>query len=197
MTRYELVDGVLVVLGQNSQDRKFLPQDVEYIADKVISSLLYQYKQKYGIGDLTEFSFDTIAPILTDTVRGLKYIDYQSLPQTANPYFILSVSKTQGERKPFIWTKAGSQSIYDGLEASNLKDGVIWQENSKIYFDNLSWGVEEVLVKVIPSIYALSETDRVPIPFEMQQTLIQTIMNTLLQGERAEDKTNDTRQSIA
>ena len=197
MTRYELVDGVLVVLGQNSQDRKFLPQDVEFIADKVISSLLYQYKQQYGISDLTEFSFDTIAPILTDTVRGLKYIDYQSLPQTANPYFILSVSKTQGERKPFIWTKAGSPSIYDGLEASNLKDGVIWQENSKIYFGNLSWGVEEVLVKVIPSIYALSETDRVPIPFGMQQTLIQTIMNTLLQGERAEDKTNDTRQSIA
>lgn len=197
MTKNELLDGVLVVLGQNSQDRKFLPQDVAWAGDKIISQLLAQFQQKNGTSSVVEYVKTAKLKVKKDTERGFRYVDYQSFPETANPYFILSISKLKDERNPFIWVKSGSLGIYDGLEASNLSQIQIWQENSRVYFDRLGWEVEEVLAKVLPNIDSLNDEDRVPIPDALEADLIQGIMQMLLQGERVEDKTNDGRQSQA
>lgn len=197
MTKLELLDGTLIALGQNSQDRIFLPQDIEWAADKIIASLVAAFVAKNGFGAMAEYvKTATLKPKL-DTQRNLRYVDYQSLPETANPYYILSVSKLWDERKPFIWVKSGSLGIYDGLEASKLSQIQIWQENSRVYFDRLGWEVDEVLAKVLPNIASLEDMDRVPIPDLLESDLVQGIMQLLLSGERVEDKTNDGRQSQA
>jgi len=196
MTKFELVDGILLNLGQNSQDRKFQPQQIAWTCDTVIGELLNDWLAQGG--SKSDFATSTIIPVQKDGVYGLRYIDLEKEGQgTQGNNGILSVSKKQDRGNPFVQTKAGDVGIYSALEAGNNSQPTFWVESNLMYFQNLAWFVDEVLVVCVPSIKGLTDVQEVPIPKELEGELMRRTAQLLLGGERVEDKTNDGRESVA
>lgn len=195
MTKYELIDGILLNLGQNSQDRKFQPQQISWTCDTVIGELLKEWVKQGG--SKSDFAISVVVPVQKDSL-GLRYIDLEKEGQgTQANNGILAVSKKQDRGNTFVQTKAGDVGIYSFLEAGQNSQPTFWIESNLMYFENLSWFIDEVLVVCVPSIKGLSDVQEVPIPKELEAELMRRVAQLLLGGERAEDKTNDGRESIA
>lgn len=196
MTKYELVDGILLNLGQNSQDRKFQPQQIAWTCNTVFGELMLEWtKAGYSKSD---FAISTVVETKKDNTLGLNYIPLEnSLDAIQSSNSLISVSKVQDRGNPFFMAKGGDIGIYSALEAGNVSQPTYWIENNRMYFQNLSWFISEVLVIAIPSITGMSDTDKIPISNEQSAELTKRVMQLLLGGERAEDKTNDGRESQA
>lgn len=195
MTKYELIDGILLNLGQNSQDRKFQPQQISWTCDTVIGELLKEWVKQGG--SKSDFAISVVVPVQKDSL-GLRYINLEQEGQgTQSNNGILAVSKKQDRGNTFVQTKAGDVGIYSYLEAGQNSQPTFWIESNLMYFENLSWFIDEVLVVCVPSIKGLSDVQEVPIPKELEAELFRRVAQVLLGGERAEDKTNDGRESIA
>lgn len=196
MTKYELVDGILLNLGQNSQDRKFQPQQIAWTCDTVFGELMLEWtKAGYSKSD---FAISSIVTVKKDTALNLKYIPLENaLESVQSTNSLISVSKTQDRYNPFFMAKAGDIGIYSDLEAGNVSQPTYWIENNRMYFNNLEWFVSDVLVVAIPSINGMSDTDRLPLSNEQTAELVRRVSQLLLGGQIAEDKTNDGRQSIS
>jgi hypothetical protein len=193
MTKYELVDGILLVLGQNSQDRKFLPQQIAWTCDTVIGELLNEWVSQGR--SKSDFAVPVLLPVKKDSQLGLRYINLEEEGLgTQSQNGIMSVSKKQDRGNPFVQAKAGDIGIYSALEAGNNSQPTFWIESNLMYFENLAWFIDEVLVVCIPSIKGLSDIQEIPIPKELEGELIRRASQILLGGERVEDKTNDGRE---
>ncbi len=195
MTRQEFADLTKLTMGIQNQDARasFDDRVIWRVGDIVRGKLILDYiniTQSKG-----EFVKGTVVPVENDTIRNRKYIIIGgvvlNMPDNAG---FVSISQTQGDDTPITITNAGQIGIYANLEASEIGT-TAWQEGGRIYFEQLSPLVNNILVIGIPTMAALEDNEQVPIPFGVEdEWMRQTKLH--LTGQLPEDKQNDNRQSV-
>lgn len=194
MTKQEFSDLLLLSIGIQNQDKRASYDDrvIWRLGDVVRGELIYAYqKDSQSKG---EFTRGIVLPVENDSTRDRKYtkIGGNVLNMKDNSGFV-SVSLVRGDTNPFAITSAGQTGIYQGLEAAEI--GVTaWQEGERIYFNNLGFEVEEVLVIGIPTIAVLGDDENIPIPYGLESVWFDKVKEKLA-GQVPEDKENDGRQS--
>lgn len=201
MTPNQLSEIISTLLGYNDADKKSNQQDVWFVCDSVRGTLINEYIEKYGKTALGQFVYPLIYDVQYDSVRARKYIDLgtQILGGDYNSG-IASVSLPQEEDDCFVMTSAGLTSVYSGLEAG-LATGKkkCWIEGTRMYFLNLEPQQTKILVKGVPSLFALlSYDDNIPQPLEFNQLLIDAAMQRfMIQKETPQDGNNDRKSPQA
>ena len=201
MTGNQLSEIISTMLGYNDADKKAHQQDVWFVCDNVRGVAIQTYIEKYGKSVLGQFVYPLILPVQTDTIRNRKYIDLgtQVLGGDYNSG-IASISLPQEEDDCFVMTSAGLTSVYAGLEAG-LATGKkkCWIEGTKMYFMYLEPQQTQILVKAIPSIFALIDFNaELPQPLEFNGILMEAV-KAMFEEEKVtpQDTTNDRKSSQA
>lgn len=196
MTRGQLYSQIILELGLNSQDRRVHPLSVFMAADTVRGALIPPYVEKHGDDSLSLFCMETVLPVKFDSSRGLKYVSlpFQILGLADNKG-LFSVGPTMDDESAYIGIKNGMTSVYSNLEAGGAAGNTLyWLSGTRINFRYLPAGVENVLVKAIPSLSDLiDDNEQVPQPLEFNRLVIDGTKQAIL-PQVAEDKTIDTRQ---
>ena len=197
MTRGQLYSQAIIELGYSSQDRRAHPLSVFLAMDTVRGLAIPTYCDKYGEDSLGLFCLPKILPVLFDTQRGRKYVQlpFQILGMSENAGLV-QVSLPQEEEGSFVAVSNGMLSVYNDLEAGGASGKpVYWLEGTKIYFKQLPALAENILVKAIPSIYDLEDSDIIPQPYEFNAIVIEGTKARLQeQKQTVEDKIDDGRQ---
>lgn len=203
MTRSQIFDIILLRLGLDTQDRRYDPRVVFSVADSLRSSLIPDYITVHGESALELFVISDILPVQIDKRRNKKYIQlpYQILGMSDRTGLI-QVGLPQEEESCFVPVQVGMLSVYSGLEAGGAAGNQLyWLEGNRIYLPNLMVGIDEILVKVIPTIYDLIDDDtQVPQPAEFNEILIMGAMERLAPPQQGQlpiqDKTDDGRAGV-
>ena len=200
MTKGQLYSIVLIELGLESQDRRAHPQSVFLAADTFRGTAIPSYIKAHGDDSISLFCYEAILPVAFDDVRGRYYVqlNFQILGMDDNKGLV-QVSLPQEDEGSFIGLKNGMMSVYSGLEAGGAAGRTVyWISGNRIYFNNLSVGAENILVKAIPTIYDLiSDDEQVPMPMEFNRVVIDGVKQALNPAAFiAQDKVNDGRQGV-
>ncbi len=86
---------------------------------------------------------------------------------SSNGIGVRQISGMKDEYDVFIPMNSNDSGVFYGLEAGGLGGKVgYWIENDKVIYENLPyyWENKTVLIKMISSIYSLTEDDFIPIP---------------------------------
>jgi hypothetical protein len=200
MTRGQLYSQALIELGFDSQDRRAHPLSVFLAADTVRAVAIPAYIDTHGDDALSLFCVESVLPVLFDSTRGRNYVQlpYQILGMEDNKGLV-QVSLPQEDEGSFIGVKNGMLSVYSGLEAGGAAGRTIyWISGSRIYFQNLTVGATDILVKAIPTIYdLLDDNEQVPMPMEFNRIVIDGVKQALNpQAQVVQDRTNDNRSGV-
>jgi hypothetical protein len=199
MNRGQLYSTIINELGFDSQDRRAHPLQVFMTADTVRGGLIPPYIQAHGDDALSLFCLEKVLPVQFDSTRDRYYIQlpFQILGMDDNKG-IVQVSLPQEDEGSFVGVKNGMLSVYSQLEAGGASGRTMyWISGSRIYFNNLTVGAENILVKAIPSIYSIEDNEEVPQPLEFNRMVIDGVKQALNpQAQIPQDKTNDGRQGV-
>jgi hypothetical protein len=194
MTRIQFAELLRLSMGVESQDRRASMDDrvLWRLGDIVRGELILNYTR--ATQSKGEFIRGIVLPIENDSVRNRKFVTIGgailNLPD--NDGFV-SIGLTQGDETPFTITSAGQIGIASGLECENI--GITaWEEGSRIYFNNLGFEVENVLVIGIPSIASLDNDEDVPVPFGMESKWLDGTKAKLFPQQPEDKSGSDTRQ---
>ncbi len=202
MTIKALADLVRLRLNVNGQDA---PVNVDErviiaMADKAMNGLLPIYIKTYGIDVIGVMAIRQYFDVQYDSDADLKYSDTEGkVNAIAGNLGLLGVGLTQDDDCDFIITKPAQQSIYSKLEAGHGGEVRVWQEGGRLYYRNLPFAVKQVVVRAIPNFSALDSNTAIPMPADLQDTVIDKIIQSLLTNPDSEDKRNDgtdTKQTI-
>lgn len=197
MTRDQFSETVGTLLGYTDADIRVHANDVWFTGDQLRGALISQYIDKHGHTVIGQFCKPVIYDVQIDAIRNKKYVDlgtqvlglkYQS--------GILSVGLTQEDDSVFVMMQAGMTSVYAGLEAGGASGKkVCIVEGNRVYFKYLEPEQKQVLIKHVPSLFALNEEDeQIPQPYDFNGILIDATVQAL-QGQKMfpQDKLNDSR----
>lgn len=202
MTLKNLADLVRLRLNVNAQDA---PVNVDErviiaMADKAMNGLLPRYLKEYGVDVIGVMAIRQYFDVQYDSDADLKYSDTQGkVNAIAGNMGLLGVGLTQDDECDLIITKPAQQSIYAKLEAGQAHGVKVWQEGGRLYYKNLPFSVKQVVVRAIPNFSALDTDTPIPMPADLQDTVIDKIIQLLLTNPDSEDKRNDgtdTKQTI-
>ena len=196
MTKLELADGVILSMGYNSIDKKLDRRLVYFWADRCIPKLIDNYAKAEGIPaeDVADnFIIPKVAEVKFSTQRGQYYADLPTpMMNIAGFSSIRQVGDTKDEDTAFVPVKAGQQAIIKNLEVGGLGGRIGYRlEGTRLWFINIPQGVYEfVLVKYLPTITGLKDTDQITIPATIEDDLMKMIVQSLQEQKiTPEDKT--------
>jgi hypothetical protein len=138
-------------------------------------------------------------PILTNTDRDLKYSKIPaSVIQLPDDRGIRQVSPMQDESCHFIRIKMGNNFIYSKLEADHLLGKIgFWVEGENIYYKNLPWYYEEVLMKLVADISDVDEDAEIRIPAGKEIMLMNLVLEKLgVPQQVTQDVVNDQNSQV-
>lgn len=162
--------------------------------DTVRGLAIPEYVKQYGEDSLGQFCLPKILPLLFDEQRGRSYVQlpFQILGMSENAGLV-QVSAPKEEEGSFVAVSNGMVSVYSDLEAGGAAGkAVYWLEGTRIYFKELPAGLTDILVKAIPSIYDLEDSDQIPQPYEFNAIVIEGTKARLQEQKvTPEDKVND------
>jgi hypothetical protein len=123
-------------------------------------------------------SFYEDEPILTDSVKELKYIVMPAkpidLPKNLGLYQVTPVANFEN---PWIITRPGQIGIYAGTQALDheLKT-FCWQVSDRLYIKGIDAGVAEATLILAASSKDIGETDTYPLPPDVEHELLQKLI---------------------
>jgi hypothetical protein len=198
MTRVELADGIILLMGYNSQDKKLDRRLVWFVADRVMPQLIDNYAKTYGFGiDEALENFITVkeSELKYNSRRKQRYADIPTPALTFPGYStIRQIGDIQDETTTFVAVKNGQQAIISNLEVGGLGGRIGYRlEQNRIWFVNIPDGVyTHVLVKYVPTISGVSDSEQLAIPSVIEGDLINLIMQVLREQKiTPEDKNSN------
>lgn len=196
MTKLELADGVILLMGYNSVDKKLDRRLVWFVADRLIPMLIDRLAKSQGMS-----AEDVADNFITVKEATVKYSQkrkgyFADLPtpmmNIAGFSSIRQVGDAQDETTTFVPVKQGQQAIIANLEVGGLGGRIGYRlEGTRLWFINLPVGVyETVLVKYLPTITGLKDDEQITIPATVEFDLINMIKGELQEQKLTpEDKT--------
>lgn len=159
-------------------------QDVYLAMEEAYGFVVQQYLNISGMDNAGGFvSTYPAVPILLDSTRDKLYsvlpAQLVSLNKGAG---IRQISGSQDEYDVFVPQNSGDEGMFYGLEAGHLTNKkAYWLELDRVYYKNLSsdWEGETVMIKMIASIYSLSEDSFIPIPAGVETMFQDEVMKRL------------------
>lgn len=187
ITKKNISDALLKQLGFNTQDRKIDPREIWWAVDRarhqIIGQLIEANKNNDAYEVPSEFLIVKEATVQDDDGRGLRYIKLPAgLASLGDNMGLRQVGDTKNERKAFKIVEAGSLATYDGLEAGNLEDQA-WLEGDSLYFEDLDFYYDKLLVKQVGSIADLGPNDPIPVPATHELQLME-VTKQIFQEEK-------------
>lgn len=196
MTKLELADGVILSMGYNSIDKKLDRRLVWFWADRLIPVLIEKQANAKGLTAeeiADNFVITKEAEVKFSTRRQQSYADLPTpMMNIAGFSSIRQVGDIQDETNTFVPVKAGQQAIIKNLEVGGLGGRTGYRlEGTRLWFINIPQGVYEfVLVKYLPTITGLKDTDQIVIPAQEEFDLVNMIKQSLQEQKLTpEDKT--------
>lgn len=196
MTKLELADGVILLMGYNSADKKLDRRLVWFVADRIIPMLIDRLAKSQGMSaeDVAD-NFITVkdVDVKFSTKRQALYADLPTpMMNIAGFSSIRQVGDSQDETTVFVPVKQGQQAIIKNLEVGGLGGRIGYRlEGTRLWFINMPQGeYSSVMVKYLPSITGLKEDEQITIPASVEADLVNMIMqSTEIQKITPEDKT--------
>jgi len=197
MTREQFAEIVSTLLGYTDADIRVHQNDVFFTGDQMRGALISQYIDKHGHTVIGQFCKPIVYPVLFDKLLKKPYVDLGTQVLGLRMQSgILSVGLTEEDDSVFVMMQAGMTSVYAGLEAGGATGKKICiVEGNRIYFKYLEPEQTEVLVKHVPSLFALlEENEEIPQPYDFNAILVDATVQAL-QGQKMfpQDKLNDSR----
>jgi len=196
MTKLELADGVILSMGYNSIDKKLDRRLVWFWADRLIPVLIEKQANAKGLTAeeiADNFVITKEAEIKLSTRRNQYFADLPTpMMNIAGFSSIRQVGDIQDETNTFVPVKSGQQAIIKNLEVGGLGGRIGYRlEGTRLWFINIPLGVYEfVLVKYLPTITGLKDTDQITIPAQEEFDLVNMIKQSLQEQKLTpEDKT--------
>lgn len=160
-------------------------QDVYLCMEEAYGFVVQQYLNIAGADNAGGFvSVYPAVPVLKDTVRDKFYsVLPAQLVSLNNGAGIRQISGTKDETDVFVPMNSGDEGMFSGLEAGNLTGKkAYWLELDRVYYKNLEsyWEDSTVMIKMIASIYSLSEDSFIPIPAGVETMFQDEIMKRLM-----------------
>jgi len=195
MTKLELSDGVILLLGYNSVDKKLDRRLVWFIADRIIPTLISNLANSEGLPaeDVADnFVIYKDADVKFSQKRQQYYADIPTpLMNIAGFSSVRQVGDSQDESTTFVPIKQGQQAIIKNLEVGGLGGRIGYRlEGNRLWFVNIPDGVyTSVALKYLPTISGLKDEDQIMIPATIELDLINMIKQSLQEQKlTAEDK---------
>lgn len=196
MTKLELADGVILSMGYNSQDKKLDRRLVWFWADRLIPSLINNLAKSEGLApeDIADnFVIIKEADVKYSNKRQQYYADLPTpIMNIAGFSSVRQVGDVRDETTAFVPVKSGTQVIINNLEVGGLGGRIGYRlEGSRLWFINIPTGVySTVLLKYLPTITGLNDSDQLMIPANIEFDLVNLIKQSLQEQKLTpEDKT--------
>lgn len=179
--------------GDATANTKYDERLVWEYADIVRNTLIdIELRLTGNISDIFFHGFNNVE-VKTDTDRDEKFSDLPSIiAATQDNLGLRQVSPMKDQRQVFAIGTTGDRAVFSGLEGELTKRTIVYPENQRIYYENISADVTKVLIKMIPSIADLKDEDSVPVPAMREQQYLETIIQFFQEPQSVvPDKLND------
>jgi len=197
-TKRELADQILLKVngGKPSQDTRVRREDIyKYVPAAVNYAMTKQYyiNSQDGYKQLPDDFIATYesVPVQFNAARELYYVQLPariiSLPRNIG---LDTISPMKGFTN-FVETSFSSRQL-DSYSLKHMADQVLyWIEFDKVYFEQLSDLVTELLVRMIASVDDLSPDDQLPIPPGMEVEVLKIVEEFFLEQRKIPADTLD------
>jgi hypothetical protein len=198
MTKTELADGVLLLLGYTSGDKKIKDKFIQWIGSRIIPFVFKQYlaEMPNEVDDLEASKFVTgnVLDIQYDEVRDKYYVESPYYPISLGGRLYQEVAAICQD-EAFVMNTPGSDAVYKVLEAGGMfgKIGVT-TEGKRLYLSRKPLLNTQLLVSYVKRIEDLEDNEEIPMPAELESIVMEKIYAYLVpQREMVEDLINNER----
>lgn len=170
--------------GDYAASSQIKKQDVYLCMEEAYGFVVQQYLNIAGSDNAGGFvSVYPAVPVVKDTVRDKFYsVLPAQLVSLNNGAGIRQISGSKDEEEVFVPMNSGDIGMFSGLEAGSFTKKAYWLELDRVYYKNLEsyWEGENVMIKMIASIYSLPEDSFIPIPAGVETMFQDEIMKRLM-----------------
>lgn len=195
MTKRQLIDLVRELLSggdapaeiRGKYHPKVVAKYLEMAFDDIIAIVAEEGKKTGDYSLLDKFALPYSQPVSYNSDREQKYCE---LPVLVMPLpdnsAVRSISPPKDQSTQFAYVAVSSQPVWGALDVDSIDPVAGYSiENDIVYFDDkFPYGLENVLLKLVPSFGALDWDDKIGVPAGKNEMLFTKVF-TLMQQKKA------------